>query len=53
MKNIIKIAFVAGLACLAMSACSKQEPPKTDPEPAEAPAEEAVAPAYTRVIVGL
>lgn len=45
MKNIIKIAFVAGLACLAMSACSKQEPPKTDPEPAEAPAEEAVAPA--------
>ncbi len=41
--NKVKLALVAGAACVAMIACSKPQPPQTDPEAAPAPAAEASA----------
>ncbi len=39
MKKIFKFATVAVAACAALTACSKPEPPKTEPTPPAAPIE--------------
>lgn len=41
--NKVKLALVAGAACVAMVACSKPQPPQTEPEAAPAPTTEAAA----------
>lgn len=41
MKKIGKLAMITGVACLALVACSKKEPPKTEPAPAAEPVAEA------------
>ena len=41
MKNLAKLAIVASAAAFCLVACAKKEPPKTEPEAAPAPAEEA------------
>lgn len=35
MKKFIKLAIIGVAACAALSACSKPEPPKTEPEPVQ------------------
>lgn len=39
----LKLALITGAASVALVACSKPEPPQTDPAPAEAPAAQAPA----------
>lgn len=43
MKNIVKLALVASAAGLLFAACSKPQPPATEPAAAPAPAAEATA----------
>ena len=41
MKNIVKIALISSVACLALVACAKKQQPQTDPAAEGAPAAEA------------
>ncbi len=41
MKNIVKIALISSVACLALVACAKKQQPQTDPAANAAPAADA------------
>lgn len=41
----VKLALIAGVACIALVGCSKRQPVQTDPAPAPAPAAQPAAPA--------
>ena len=45
MKSYVKLALVSCAVCVALAACSKNNPPETNPQPAPAPAAPAPAPA--------
>lgn len=45
MKNLAKFALMTGAVCLALTACSKKQPPEVEPMPEPAPAAPAPAPA--------
>ena len=50
MKHFAKLAIISCAACLVLVACSKKEPPKTEPTPEPAPAAETAAPSASEQV---